>query len=268
MIFETTIFEGIEDAIENSGFFSFSGEEFPYWGSPQGRTSTVNYNNGKFNRYAKLGEMADELINDFVVQIKTDPDSVEARCSYAALIMMLYGIRIGNEDSAEGYESGLEKNKGEMVQTFGTTTLQNRHIEFSDSEMRLDFLGKEQVSHSFVISKPFLVAVGKHYHDSGAPNDPWLGIDYGTLFKFVKLNVGSRFVPKDFRTFCGNITGWRAMQAYLKRPTCDKVSDAKKELKEIVLTVAARLGNTPNIAKRNYLDGRMLDWFVSQRFIG
>lgn len=265
------IFEDIE-AKDESGYFTFSGEEFPYWGSPTGRSSTINYNNGKFNRYAKLGSMADDLILEFIDIIKQDPFSIDSRCSYACLLMMLYGIRIGNEDSAEGYESGLERNKGEIVQTFGTTTLQNQHIEFTVEDdktvMWLDFLGKEQVEHSFFVSKPFLVEVGRHYYSSGGPDDKWLGIDYGTLFRFVKLYVGSRFVPKDMRTFCANITAWRAMQEYLDLPQQDKISDAKKELKAVIEVVAARCGNTLSVARNSYLDKRNLDWFVNKRYIG
>jgi DNA topoisomerase-1 len=179
---------------------------------------------------------------------------------------MKYGMRIGNEGSAEGYVSGLEKNKGEVVQTYGTTTLLNKHVSFVDNKIKLHFLGKEQVEHDIVVTEPFFYRYGKHYYGLGGPDDKWLGIEYDLLFDFVKTNIGDGFIPKDLRTFCGNVTGWNAILSYLDKPKQEKKSDAKKEIKEVVEKVANRLGNTPGIAKRAYIDGRMLDWFLSQRF--
>ena len=248
-----------------NGEFVFLNHEYPYWGNILGRNRTVEYDKGKFNRYAKLGVISDELIKDFANKVKTNPKSTEGRCAYASLLMMMNGIRIGNEGSAEGYVSGLKQNKGEVVQTFGTTTLRNEHIEFKDGTMHLDFLGKEQVHHDIKIKDKFLVKYGKVYHDQSRPEDKWIGIDYDTLFKFTKENVGDGFIPKDFRTFCANLTAWKVIEEYLNKPKAETKTDANQEIKDVVAKVARRLGNTPGIAKRAYIDNRMLDWFKEQR---
>jgi DNA topoisomerase IB len=260
----------IEDEIEYvepTGYFTFAGIEYPYWGSPNGRSRTINYDNGKFNRYAKLGEISNDLVNSLESIVKSNTRSVDGRCAYASLIMMIYGIRIGNEGSAEGYISGLERNKGEFVRTFGTTTLLNEHISFSDSKMHLAFLGKEQVSHSIEISEPFFVKFGQIYHRSDAPQEKWLGIDYGTLFNFVKDNAGMAFVPKDLRTFCANTYCWKAILQKLNEEQVTTKSDANAEISDLVERVASRLGNTPNVCKNSYLDRRSLDWFKAQRLV-
>lgn len=245
--------------------FTYNKKTYPSWGNIIGRNKTAEYDKGKFNRYAKFGTIADELTSRLKNIIVNNPKSVDAHCAYACLLMMEYGVRVGNEDSAEGYTSGLEKNKGEIVQTFGTTTLKNDHISFEEDKMMLNFLGKEQVQHKIIIDNPFLVKYGRFYSND-ITNEKWLKIDYDIIFKFIKQEVGKAFVPKDLRTFCANVTGWNAMQPYLDKPMQDMKSDAKTEIKDVVEVVAARLGNTPGIARRAYLDSRMLDWFLAQRF--
>ena len=209
--------------------------------------------------------MADAIIARFHEYVKRDPKSILSRCAYAAVMMMEYGVRVGNEDSAEGYLSGKEDNKGEMVQTYGTTTLLNRHVKIHNNELSLDFLGKEQVEHSILIDDPFLVKYGRAYISQN-PEDKWLGINYEVMFDFVKSEIGDAFVPKDLRTFCANTTAWNAMQPYLERPKQEMKSDAKKEIADIIEIVAARLGNTPGVSRARYVDHRMLDWFLAQRF--
>jgi DNA topoisomerase IB len=262
------LFESVEEAVEPAGYFTYSKMKFPYWGNPKGRNRTLDYAQGKFNRYAKLGLIADAVTGTFKDMIKRDSFSLDSRCAFACLIMMEYGIRIGNEDSAEGYESHVKhlENEGEIVQTYGTTTLLNNHITVGDGILSLHFLGKEQVEHNIQIRDPFIVEYGAKYHRENAPDEKWLGLDYPTLFKFVKDNIGDGFVPKDLRTFCANVTAWLESQKYLKRPKTDTKSDAKKEVKEWIEKVAKRLGNTPSVARSRYVDHRLLDWFVDQRY--
>jgi DNA topoisomerase IB len=248
-----------------AGFFNYGGNDYPYWGNPAGRNKTIDYDVGKFNRYAKMGAAADDLLNKFKHKVQTDYKSLDGRCAFASIIMMKYGMRIGNEDSAVGYESGLKDNVGEVVQTYGTTTLLNKHISFSEGGLVLDFLGKTQVKQHVTIDDPFITEHAKQYYNAGAPDRKWLNVDYDILFKFVKNEVGDAFIPKDFRTFCANVTGWSTIRSYLDKPKRSTRSEANEEIKSVVESCAARLGNTPGISKRSYLDSRMLDWFKHER---
>jgi len=262
IITETT---GDLEYTEPEGYFSYEDNEYPYWGNPAGRSKTIEYEVGKFNRYAKMGAMADELINRLKDNVRNDWKGLNGRCSFASLVMMKYGIRIGNEDSAMGYESGLEETEGEFVQTYGTTTLLNKHIKVDESGIVLDFLGKTQVKQHITIDDPFVVEYAKRYADPNLPENKWLGIDYDMLFKFVKNEVGDTFVPKDFRTFCANVTGWTTIKSFLGKPKKKTRTEANDEIKIVVESVAGKLGNTPGISKRNYIDSRMLDWFKNER---
>jgi len=261
------ISEEIEDIEfdEPFGEFEFENQKYPFWGNPEGRNKTVDYDLGKFNRYAKIGVVANELIEKLKHNIKKDIGGINGRCSFACLIMMKYGIRIGNEDSAMGYASGLEDNEGEVVQTYGTTTLLNKHIKVQENKLSLDFLGKTQVEQHVDIDDPFVIEHAGKYYKPEEPEEKWLGIDYDMLFSFVKSEVGDAFIPKDFRTFCANVTGWKAVKSFLDKPKKEKKSEVNAEVKTITEIVASKLGNTPSIAKRAYIDNRMLDWFKSER---
>lgn len=247
------------------GSFTYLNNEYLYWGNPRGRNRTMEYDKGKFNRYAKLGMHADEVMERLHDVITSDHNSSDGRCAYACLLMMLHGVRIGNEGSAEGYVSGLEKTKGETVHTYGTTTLLNEHVSFEDDVMILDFLGKEQVEHNIRVSDPFLVKYGKLHHQPTWPNEKWLRIDYDLLFKFIKRHVGKQFIPKDLRTFCANVTAWDYAKKRLDQPKVETRTEAKAEVREMVERTAKKLGNTVGVSRRSYLDSRMLDWFVDKR---
>jgi DNA topoisomerase IB len=260
IILEKTIPElkGIE-------FFVYKQKKYPIWGNVHGRNKTVISDFGKFNRYARLGSIADTLIEKFKRNLKEDPYSKESRCSFACLLMMLYGIRVGNEDSAEGYISGLKNNSGLFVQTYGTTTLLNKHVEVKDNSILLNFLGKKQVDQHIKVNDPLIVKIAKLYDSPIKQNEKWIGISQNELTSFIKTEVGKNFTPKDFRTFCANITAWNSIKKKLNKKKYNKKSDAKNDVKEVVEDVSTKLGNTPGIAKKSYLDARMLDWFYEQR---
>ena len=252
--------------VEPLGYFHYRGDKYPHWGNPRGRNKTVDYEVGKFNRFAKLGVIADEIESMLIENLNNDFDSVDGKCSYACLLMMIHGIRVGNEDSAEGYESGLEHmgNVGELVQTYGVTTLLNKHIKVVDDIIHLHFLGKTQVEHHIKIADENLVKFGKMYLH-GHEQEKWIGIEYGELFDFIKINIGDAFIPKDLRTFCANINAWNVVNMYLRKAKRDTKTEVNEEIKRITEIVASRLGNTPSITKSNYIDNRMFDWFKAKR---
>lgn len=257
-----------EDKIstEPSGYFEYNGESYPYWGNPSGRNSTKDYEIGKFNRYAKLGLAADELLSYFKDLIHSNNISINARCAYACMLMMEHGVRVGNEDSAAGYISGQEDNKGEIVKTYGVTTLLNKHITPGKKMLKLNFLGKKQVEQFIILRNKFLVDVGSIYYDNRNPNNKWLNIDYDMLFGFVKDDVGN-FVPKDFRTFCANVIAWKEFKKRMGGKKFEKISEARKKASEAIEDTAEYLGNTPQVARSNYVDNRMIDWFVDKILI-
>lgn len=249
-----------EVADEPNFWFKFDGHKFPAWSSPKGRMHTAEYELAKFNRYAKIGDRADEIKTDIKQQVKTDPKSIDGRCGYACLLMMDHGIRTGNETSAEGYTSGLDDNKGELVKTYGITTLLNDHVQIKNGVLSLHFLGKTQVEHKIDIVDRFTAMYGKYYLTRKNNRDTWLGIRYYDLYKYVQKLLGKGFIPKDFRTFRGNVTAWNYIKRIVKKTKVETATEANDIIKKMVEATAEVLGNTVGVAKSSYLDHRMIDW--------
>jgi len=251
--------EGTEDAVDPKTWFKYQGKYYPSWGSVNGRVKTQDYDLAKYNRFAKIGIMADDISGIFKENIEADPESMEARCSYACLLMMEHGIRVGNESSAEGYISS----EGEEVQTFGVTTLLRDHVRINEetNTLYLHFLGKTAVEHRIKIIDDFLEKWGLYYFKHPNEIDTWLGIDYDVLFSFIRDTLGDGFNPKDFRTFRGNVAAWNYIGGKIEsKQKMDTATEANDLIREMVEHVSDVLGNTPGVARSNYIDSRMIDW--------
>lgn len=251
----------MDAALAPIGSFNYRGREYPVWSSFEASYKPEDSVTGKFNRYAKIGKLADEIVERLMEEIEKDPLSEEGRMAYASLLMMQYGIRVGNEDSAEGYESQLPDNLGEFVQTYGVTTLLPEHVKIDNGAMTLDFLGKKQVGQSIKITDPELVKLGEVYL-TNPKSHTWLGVDLGKLTYFIKHMFGPNFIPKDLRSFAANTAAFDLMRPYLDKKMTPE--EAKATMKNVVEGTAKVLGNTPAVTKSAYLDGRMLDWFVDR----
>jgi len=261
------IVEGIireEDEDEKSQgpnfWFDFDGHRYPAWSSPRGRMHTAEYELSKFNRYAKIGDRADEIKSNLIKELKSRPNSINGRCAYACLLMMEHGIRTGNETSAEGYVSGLEDNKGELVKTYGVTTLLDDHVKIEGDVLSLHFLGKTQVEHKIRVLDDLMIKYGRYYQKHKNDRETWLGVEYDDLFKYIRNTVGDGFIPKDFRTFRGNVTAWDYIRKPVKKVRVETATEANDIIKKMVEACASVLGNTTGVSKSSYLDHRMIDW--------
>jgi DNA topoisomerase-1 len=77
---------------------------------------------------------------------------------------------------------------------------------------------------------------------------------------YVKERTGSDFTAKDFRTLRGTI----AAAVSLARSGPQKtVSKRKRAISVAMMEAAAVLGNTPSIARKSYVDPRLLDHFAA-----
>ena len=257
---------------EPISYFSYQGKEYPVFSSFEGHYKPSDSVAGKQNRFAKLGKMADSAVKELREVVASAPLSLEGRLAFACLLMLLTGIRVGNEDSAEGYTSNLVDNAGEVVHTFGVTTLKPEHVQVDGDSLKLDFLGKKQVAQNIQVTDPLLVDTGKLYVNakvdpfasSETHADTWIGVTLQDLVGYIKRLFGDQMIPKDLRTFRANTL---FMDLVRERLNLDPVAKAfaKEELKTAIAGVAEGLGNTPGVTKSAYLDSRMLDWYLSQR---
>jgi DNA topoisomerase IB len=179
--------------------------------------------------------------------------------AYATLLMMETGIRVGNEESAEGFVSvnKWHEKHGQLVQTFGLTTLLGRHVRVRAGVLTLSFVGKKIVDQTLRTADPFLVGYAPVPDGS---EERWLGVEYPALYKFVKKYVGRAYKPKDIRAakvnrlFIDNFAGPRAATF----ATAAKKSDRNRAVKECIEVTAETIGHTPGVCRSAYMSKHLL----------
>lgn len=179
--------------------------------------------------------------------------------AYATLLMMETGIRVGNEESAEGFVSvdKWHEKHGQLVQTFGLTTLQGRHVSVKGGTLTLSFVGKKIVDQTLRTADPFLV---RYAPVPAGDGEVWLGVTYPMLYKFVKKYVGRQFKPKDIRAakvnrlFIDNFAGPRA--EVFRAAT--KKSDRNRAVTECIEVTAETIGHTAGVCRSAYMSKPLL----------
>ena len=76
---------------------------------------------------------------------------------------------------------------------------------------------------------------------------------------YLKEISGEDITAKDFRTWQGTVLAALALQEFQK---FDNQAGAKKNIREAIQRVAARLGNTPTICRKCYIHPEILTTYI------
>lgn len=234
-------------------------EKITFYGKAKGS------NTNKFNRVNKLAKDYNALYSKLIGMVERGSNSCTEnyRCAVATLLLMETGIRVGNETSAEGYNTvphpHAKVQESKFVQTYGLTTLKREHVKSRNGNVMFDFSGKKQVRNTFNVPSTLSKYV-KQLAKCG--NEPVFGITDYQLTKFIKVYVGKQFSPKDFRTLRANIyaeqlaekINWEDMK--LKK-------DIRKGIKSVYEGVAEKLNNTPGVCKKNYINELVFEGLIN-----
>jgi DNA topoisomerase I len=83
--------------------------------------------------------------------------------------------------------------------------------------------------------------------------DGWRDVRSEDINEYIQEKIGEEFSAKDFRTWHGTVLA-------AAEPPGSK-SGAERVIREAVKRVAERLGNTPAVCRRSYIDPMVLDRF-------
>lgn len=152
-------------------------------------------------------------------------------------------IRIGNRHYADTNKS------------FGATTLRNRHVRASREKLRLEFTGKSGKAHNITIADRRLATVVRQCQDLPGQQ----------LFQFVdgdgaRHPVTSGDVNDWLRQCCGDFTAkmFRTWHASVIAFGALVDSDGQARMRAVMDVVAAKLGNTPAVARKSYVHPGLL----------
>jgi len=160
-------------------------------------------------------------------------------------------IRVGNAEYARENQS------------FGLTTLRDRHVRVHGNEIHFEFRGKSGVEHTIDLHNRRLAKIVRacqhlpgqelfqFVDDDGARH----AIASDDVNEYLHALAGDGFTAKDFRTWSGTVL---AAVALRECGACTSQSQAKKNTMIAITSVAKQLGNTKTICRKCYIHPAIL----------
>ena len=161
--------------------------------------------------------------------------------------------RVGNPEYARQNES------------FGLTTLRNRHVRITRERIELDFHAKHGIRHHSVVSDRKLVRILKNCRDlPGSELFQYIdedgerrAIDSADVNDYLRNISGREITAKDFRTWAATNLAVLALDALREaKPT-------NKGLARAIRQVADQLGNTPAVCRGSYIHPAVMDGYLA-----
>jgi DNA topoisomerase-1 len=168
-------------------------------------------------------------------------------------------IRVGNEVYVQQNES------------FGLTTLRNRHVDIGGQTIRFRFKGKSGQVHDIRISDRRLAKIVhacqclpgqqlfEYIGDDGSP----CKVCSDDVNEYLRELAGEEFTAKDFRTWIGTT---EAVTALEKMGPPENSTTAKRNIVEAIRMVAQKLGNRPAASKAYYIHPAVLEAYATGSF--
>lgn len=145
--------------------------------------------------------------------------------------------------------------------TFGLTTLRNRHVRILGGRIELDFRAKHGIRHVSRVSDRKLARVVKNCRDlPGSELFQYLDeagerhcIDSADVNDYLRGISGREITAKDFRTWAATSLALVTLAGEEREPPTHKAQV------EAIKRVAKRLGNTPAICRKCYIHPAVLE---------
>jgi DNA topoisomerase-1 len=155
-------------------------------------------------------------------------------------------IRVGNEEYTRQNDS------------YGLTTLRNRHVEVTPTKVHFYFRGKSGIKHAISVTDPHLAKIVRRLRDlPGYELFQYMdeegqarSVGSADVNDYLRQITGEDFTAKDFRTWYGTILAIDALSEYEPFSTH---TQAKKNIVAVVQKVAEKLGNTVSVCRKCYI---------------
>lgn len=164
-------------------------------------------------------------------------------------------IRVGNEEYAK------------QNQSFGLTTLRDRHVKVRGGTLQFQFRGKSGKHHTIDVNDWRLAQIVKQCRDlPGQELFQYLDdsgkrqrVGSGDINNYVREMTGEEFTSKDFRTWWASVLAVSALREL--QPGRSK-TQCEKNVVLAVDAVAGLLGNTRSVCRKSYVHPGVIDCYV------
>jgi DNA topoisomerase-1 len=200
----------------------------------------------KFSRIVEFGD-ALPTVRERIDADLSDPGIGRDKVLAAVLRLLDVSLmRVGNSEYAR------------LNDSFGATTIRNRHADVNGHTITFRFTGKSSKLHEVrVVDRRLARIVGRcqelpgqelfaYLDDDGEVRD----VGSADVNEYLRETAGDAFSAKDFRTFGGTVMAAETL-ALTARP--ETLTQARHVVNDAVKRVAAELGNTPAVARASYI---------------
>ncbi|TAP45875.1 DNA topoisomerase IB [Arthrobacter sp. S39] len=210
----------------------------------------------KFDRALQLAESLPTARRLVTLDLRTDGHSRERVLAAAFRMLDSGSLRVGSEKYTN--ENG----------SHGLATLLCAHVHVRKECLELKFPAKSGKDWESEIHDADLAALVRTLKRRGGNarllafknGRSWHPVTSADINAYVKERTGSDFTAKDFRTLRGTV----AAAVSLARSGPQKTVGARKQaISAAMQDASAVLGNTPSIARKSYVDPRLLDHFAA-----
>jgi DNA topoisomerase I len=206
----------------------------------------------KFSRMIAFGEALPALRKHIQKDLKLNGLPREKVLAALVELLDMTRIRVGNEEYAKSNDS------------YGLTTLRDKHVDVNGSRLRFHFRGKSGKEHEVDVQDKRLAQIVRRskdvpgqtlfqYVDEDGGRHPITSADVNTYLREI---TGQDFTAKDFRTWSGTLL---AILAFQECEPCETLKQAKKNVTDTVKQVAEALGNTPAVSRKYYVHPLVID---------
>lgn len=169
-------------------------------------------------------------------------------------------IRVGNDEYAETNNS------------YGLTTLRNRHVKVRGKKIKFEFRGKSGIENTVSISHPKIAKIIKEcielpgyeifqYLDEDGNHHP---VDSADVNGYLQTLTGEDISAKDFRTWGGTVLCASTLQSFGPFKTTLEV---KKNITKAIKKVSSHLRNTVAVCRNYYIHPIIFETYQNQILI-
>ncbi|UNK80440.1 DNA topoisomerase IB [Sphingopyxis granuli] len=198
---------------------------------------------GKYDRCAAFGHALPLLRARLQDDLSRRTLCQERVVAAVVRLLDLAALRVGNEEYAAANNS------------FGATTLRQRHARLSGATLRLSYRAKGGARREVTISDRNLATLVRRLQDLPGQHlfqyrdaDGTHAVASDDVNAYIREAMGEDFSAKHFRTWWGSVEAFAFLYEAPEPPP----------LKAVLGHVAARLGNTPAVARRAYVHPAMI----------
>jgi DNA topoisomerase-1 len=213
-------------------------------------------NRVKFSKLRAFGEALPDLRRSVARHVAL-PALTKTKVA-AAVVELLDQtlVRVGNEEYARTNES------------FGLTTLRDRHVRIRGPELRLRFHGKSGILHEVGLRDRRLARIvkqcqelpGQQLLQYRTERGRYRRLESADVNRYLRQVTGLQVTAKDFRT-------WKATALVLEvllEHAADSLTaaEARRDLGQAIRQAATTLGNTITVCRKYYIHPQITELFL------